>query len=91
MPIQRKTTPTRTTADRNIGTLWTLVRGESVARCVLIKVSDGLELRVLLDESRLRGEPCGSYSEAFELGDRWRERMMLRGWKPLPSRAIHAS
>jgi hypothetical protein len=60
--------------------LWTVTRGESTARCVLLKMSDGLELRVLLDESRLRAQECDSHREAFELAECWRERMMSRGW-----------
>lgn len=67
-------------AGRSIGTLWTVTRGEATARCVLIKVSDGLELRVLLDESRLRAQECDTHREAFELAECWRERMMARGW-----------
>jgi len=65
---------------RSIGTLWIVTRGESTARCVLVKMSDGLELRVLLDESRLRTQECDSHRAAFELAQCWRERMMARGW-----------
>jgi hypothetical protein len=65
---------------RSIGTLWIVTRGDSTARCVLIKMSDGLELRVLLDESPLRTRECDTHSEAFELAECWRERMMARGW-----------
>ena len=72
-----------TSTDRSIGTLWTLERGESLARCVLMKVPAGLQLRVLLDDSRLREEDCGSHGDAFELAERWRGRMMARGWVPL--------
>jgi hypothetical protein len=83
MGIRQKITPLNASTDRSIGTLWTLARGESIARCVLIKVQDGLQLRVLLDDTRLRDEDCGSHPEAFELAERWRERMMSRGWVPL--------
>ena len=74
---------------RSIGTLWTVTRGESTARCVLIKTSDGLELRVLLDESRLRTQECDSHRAAFELADCWRERMTARGWVAV-RKSIHA-
>ena len=75
-------------AGRSIGTLWTVTRGESTARCVLIKMSDGLELRVLLDESRLRAQECDSHRGAFELAECWRERMMARGWVTM-RKSIH--
>jgi hypothetical protein len=65
---------------RDIGTLWTLSRGESTARCALVALGVGLELRVLLDGDILRAERCGKYEDAFELADRWRVRMTDRGW-----------
>jgi hypothetical protein len=76
--------------DRSIGTLWTLTRGESIARCVLVKIGDGLELRVLMDDARLRSERCRTHQESFELAERWRERMSERGWLPL-KRRLHES
>ena len=72
--------------ERSIGTLWTLSRGESTSRCLLVALRDGLELRVLMDDARLRAERCASHQDAFELAARWRERMMDRGWvKGLPA------
>ena len=68
---------------RDIGTLWTLNRGESSARCVLLAMPVGLELRVLMDGSILRAERCHRHDEAFELAERWRNRMMDRGWTRL--------
>jgi hypothetical protein len=65
---------------RDIGTLWTLSRGESTARCALVALGVGLELRVLLDGDILRAERCGKYEDAFELADQWRVRMTDRGW-----------
>jgi hypothetical protein len=66
--------------ERSVGTLWTLQRGESAARCVLIRADDRLQLRVLLDGDVLRCERCESHQSAFALGERWRTRMMERGW-----------
>jgi hypothetical protein len=66
--------------ERSIGTLWTLTRGESTARCILVALADGLDLRVLLDEARLRAERCDSHQSALELAGRWRQRMIDRGW-----------
>ena len=70
-------------AFRDIGTLWTLKRGESTARCVLLALADGLELQVVLDGDVLRAEACERHEHAFELAERWRTRMMDRGWKGL--------
>lgn len=70
-------------AFRDIGTLWTLKRGESTARCVLLALADGLELQVVLDGDVLRAEACDRHEHAFELAERWRTRMMDRGWKGL--------
>lgn len=67
-------------AERSVGTLWTLQRGESVARCSLVAAGGGLQLRVLMDGGVLRCERCESHQTAFELGERWRTRMMERGW-----------
>jgi len=65
---------------RDIGTLWTLKRGESSARCVLMAMPDGLELRVMMDGSLLRAERCERHDQAFALADRWCGRMLDRGW-----------
>jgi hypothetical protein len=43
----------------------------------------GLELRVLMDGSILRAERCGRHDQAFALAERWRDRMMDRGWTRL--------
>ena len=73
----------RQSMPRDIGTLWTLNRGESAARCVLLATPPGLELRVVMDGSILRTERCSRHDEAFELAERWRNRMMDRGWTRL--------
>ena len=51
---------------RDIGTLWTLTRGESSARCVLMALPVGLELRVVMDGSVLRSEHCERHDQAFD-------------------------
>ena len=68
---------------RDIGTLWSLTRGESSARCVLLALPVGLELRVVMDGSVLRSEHCERHDQAFELAERWRDRMLDRGWSRL--------
>ena len=77
--------PDRDRAQRDIGTLWTLTRGESTARCALLALTDGLELQVLIDGSLLRSEQCERHEQAFTLAARWRARMMDREWKALRS------
>jgi hypothetical protein len=70
----------RNGVSRDIGTLWTLKRAESTARCVLLATAGGVELRVLLDGTILRAERSDNHQQAFELAERWRGRMMDRGW-----------
>jgi len=49
-------------------------------------VHGGLELRVLMDDSPLRAERCGSHRESFALAGRWRDRMMARGWMQMSTK-----
>jgi len=83
MALSRSSVVSRDQGQRDIGTLWTLTRGESSARCVLMALSVGLELRVLMDGSILRAERCARHDHAFALAERWRDRMMDRGWTRL--------
>lgn len=85
MAESRAPAPDRNGVLRDIGTLWTLKRGESKARCVLVALAEGLELRVVMDGALLRAERCERYEEAFELAERWRARMTDRGWMRLRS------
>ena len=83
MAQSRSSAVSRDGSLRDIGTLWTLTRGESSARCVLLALAVGLEVRVLMDGSILRAERCGRHDQAFALAERWRDRMMDRGWTRL--------
>ena len=85
MAESRAAAPDRDRVQRDIGTPWMLKRGESTARCVLLALADGLELQVLMDGDLLRAERCERYEQAFALADRWRTRMMDRGWTCLRS------
>jgi hypothetical protein len=85
MAESRSPAPYRDGVGRDIGTPWTLTRGESTARCVLLALADGLELRVLMDGEILRAEHCERHEQAFALAERWRARMMDRGWTCLRS------
>jgi hypothetical protein len=80
MGVFRSPATARDKVQHDVGTLWTMERGESTARCVLRSMSDGLELRVLMDGTILKFERCDHYDEAFALAERWRGRLMDRGW-----------
>lgn len=63
-----------------IGTLWTLQRDESTARCALLAFAEGCELYVFVDGEPLLSQRCEIQHEVFELAERWRARMAERGW-----------
>lgn len=65
----------------DVGTLWTMRRRESRARCALLSWPTHLELRVVVDGRTLLSESCGRADEAFCLGERWRRRLLDRGWQ----------
>jgi hypothetical protein len=83
MAQTRSSAPSNNGNLRDIGTLWSLTRGESSARCVLLALPVGLELRVVMDGSILRREHCDRHDQAFTLAERWRDRMLDRGWSRL--------
>ena len=83
MAQTRSSAPSSNGNLRDIGTLWSLTRGESAARCVLLALPVGLELRVVMDGSILRTEHCERHDQAFALAERWRDRMLDRGWSRL--------
>ena len=68
MPEFHPPAPDRDGVRRNIGTLWTLTRAESSARCALVSVPTGLEVRVMLDGAILRAEGCKQYSGTLSPG-----------------------
>ncbi len=65
MAQTRSSAPSNNGNQRDIGTLWSLTRGESSARCVLLALPVGLELRVVMDGSILRSEHCDRHDQAF--------------------------
>jgi hypothetical protein len=79
MAQTRSSAPSNNGNQRDIGTLWSLTRGESSARCVLLALPVGLELRVVMDGSILRTS-TDRHDQAFTLAERWRDRMLDRGW-----------
>jgi hypothetical protein len=73
--------PTRGSQGEDIGTLWTLQRDESTARCALLAFAEACELHVFVNGEPLLSQRCEVQHEAFELAERWRTRMAERGWK----------
>jgi len=65
----------------DVGTLWTMLRGEHSARCALIARRSEWEVRVLIGRDPLLEERCARADEAFAVGERWRLRMLQDGWR----------
>ncbi len=72
--------PTEGSQGEDIGTLWTLQREESIARCALLAFAEGCELFVFVDGDPLLSQRCEVQHEVFELAERWRARMAEHGW-----------
>ncbi len=64
----------------DVGTVWTMKRLDHAARCALLALPEGWELRVLVDGESLLAERCTRADEAFELAARWKRRMLDQGW-----------
>jgi hypothetical protein len=73
--------PAEGSQGEELGTLWTLQREESTARCALLVFAEGCELHVFVDGEPLLSQRCEVQHEVFELAERWRARMAERGWK----------
>ena len=73
-------------AAEDVGTLWTMQRLESSARCALMARSGRWEVRVLVDGTLLLAEQCARADAAFHLADRWRQRMLQDGWHQIVPR-----
>ncbi|MBA3884376.1 MAG: hypothetical protein H0X67_01435 [Acidobacteria bacterium] len=93
--MDRQTTRvTKDTAGHDVGTLWTMTRHGSRARCALISVGGEWELCVLVDGAALCAERCPTTTEVFNLAERWRTRLNERGWarvtprRPLDSASV---
>ena len=54
------------TQGEDIGTLWTLQRDESTARCALLVFAEGCELHVFVDGEPLLSQRCEVQHEVFE-------------------------
>lgn len=73
----------------DVGTLWTMRRGDHSARCALMERIGGWELRVVIDGEVLLSERCPRGNAAFALAELWKLRMSDDGWRqvvPAPPR-----
>ena len=73
---------------QDIGTLWMMRRLDSQARCALLARGGGWELCVLVDGVSRLTQQCACPSDAFNLGKRWKLRMLQQGWVPRRPHAI---
>ena len=80
-----RNTPARSRQEvpRDVGTLWTMQRSDRCARCALLTGTSDWELRVLVEGDVLLTEHCNTAADAFEVAERWRLRMLGRGWEQL--------
>jgi hypothetical protein len=58
-------------------------RFDSRARCALIAWRDHWELQVLIDNEVLLTEQCERADDAFAVANRWRQRMLAKGWQQI--------
>jgi hypothetical protein len=71
----------RPTKATDLGTLWTLKRDDSVARCGLVAFGNIYEISVSVDGALLLSQRFELRQEVFSTAERWRVRMSERGWK----------
>lgn len=67
----------------DVGTLWTMTRRDSEARCALLSWPKYLELCVVVNGEPLLTKRCSRADEAFSLAEQWRQRMLERGWRQI--------
>ena len=67
----------------DLGTLWTLKRDDSVARCELVAFGNIYEISVSVDDALLLSQRFELRQDVFGTAERWRVRMSERGWKKM--------
>ena len=75
-------TPQREHWDGNpveLGSAWTLRKGERVAHCILVSHQLGWELR-LITPDLLRSHVCRSSEEILSTHEEWKAAMLAKGW-----------
>jgi hypothetical protein len=70
----------------DVGTLWTMQRGDRTCRCALLAWPTRWELCVLVDDKTLLSERCTRVDAAFGLADRWKIRLLEQGWRQIVPR-----
>ena len=72
--------------------LWTLVRRDYRAHCVVTATTEGHEVRVHLEGQVILQRAAGRIEDMFALAELWRERLWAAGWaadvtlRPKPDR-----
>jgi hypothetical protein len=85
--MRRTPRASREDTPNDVGTLWTMQRWGTRARCALMAWPEGWELRVLVDGEPLLEERCARADEAFALADTWKHRMREQGWQQIVPRS----
>ena len=71
----------------DVGTLWTLLGLEGKARCALFSWSRDWELRVVINGDTFLRRRCISAQETFALAERWKRKLIARGWRQVVPRS----
>lgn len=64
----------------DVGTLWIMQRRGHHARCALFVRGTGWELHLIIDGVLTLSERSARGADTFALADRWKRRMLERGW-----------
>ena len=67
----------------DVGTLWTLIRGDERARCALVSWPDHWELRILIGGASERKQDCREMTDAFAISQQWMREFVAQGWRVL--------
>lgn len=76
-----KVRDSRKDAPEDIGTLWSMARGDHRARCVLMVFRGRWEIRVLVDGTSVLSEHCSEPAAGFVLAEKWKRQMFAHGWR----------
>lgn len=64
----------------DVGTMWTMTRNGSTARCALLSLPREWQLRVVVDGRPLLAKRCPDATRAFAVAEEWKLRLAERGW-----------
>jgi hypothetical protein len=68
-------------APKDAGEVWTLTKGQRIARCSLFTHPKGAEVRLTVDGEWHRGEALSDGLALVDLALEWRQQFEQRGWK----------